>query len=137
MIFDHCSKRNYRSVKRHSEPTFIWCLPIRQEILNVSHCNSTADVPSFTLRTALSATPFVSLPYVVLTSMPRPMQATTEKSPTRSATPSDPKQIQGHLMRSFLIFEKYLFFFEGTTKTMTMTLKEVHPTVVRGLALQA
>ena len=36
MIFDHCSKRDNSSVKRHSEPPFIWCFPIRQEILNVS-----------------------------------------------------------------------------------------------------
>ena len=36
VIFDHSSKRYYWSVKRHSEPPFIGCLPIRQEILNVS-----------------------------------------------------------------------------------------------------
>ena len=71
MTFDRCSKRYYWSVKWYSEPPFIWCLPIRQEILNVSQiavtlhdsahhslsrpdCNSTADVPSFTLRIALS-----------------------------------------------------------------------------------
>ena len=36
VTFDHCSKRYYWSVKRHSEPPFTWCLPIRQEILNVS-----------------------------------------------------------------------------------------------------
>ena len=40
VIFDHCSKRYYWSVKKHSEP-FIWCLPIRQEILNVSQIVAT------------------------------------------------------------------------------------------------
>ena len=35
VIFDHCSKRYYWSVKGHSEPPFIKCLPIRKEILNV------------------------------------------------------------------------------------------------------
>ena len=60
-----------------SEKPFMVCLPIRQEILNVSQiavtfqesahhfssrpdCNSTADVPSLILRTALSAITFVS-----------------------------------------------------------------------------
>ena len=38
--------------------SFVWSFPIRQEVLNV--LNNTADVPSFTLRTALSAIPFVS-----------------------------------------------------------------------------
>ena len=68
VIFHHRSKRNHRA--------FVRCFPIRQEILNVSQigiafhrfchhysrpdCNSTADVPSFTLRTALSTIPFVS-----------------------------------------------------------------------------
>ena len=59
--------------KWHSEPPFLWCLPIRPEILNVSqkavtfqesptirYPDRTAEVPSFTLRTALSAIPFVS-----------------------------------------------------------------------------
>ena len=63
--------------KRFSKTSFVWSLSIRQEILNVSQigiahfgichhfssrpdCNNTADVPSFTLRTALSAIPFVS-----------------------------------------------------------------------------
>ena len=32
----HCSKRYYWSVKWYSEPPFIGCLPIRQEILTVS-----------------------------------------------------------------------------------------------------
>ena len=36
VIFDHCSKGYYWTVKGHSEPPFMWCLPIRQEILNVS-----------------------------------------------------------------------------------------------------
>ena len=36
VIFDHCSQRCYWSVKWYSEPRFICCLPIRQEILNVS-----------------------------------------------------------------------------------------------------
>ena len=36
VIFDHCSKRYYWSVICHSEPPFIWFLPIRQEIWNVS-----------------------------------------------------------------------------------------------------
>ena len=36
VIFDHCSKRYHWSVKVHSKPPFIWCLPTRQEILNVS-----------------------------------------------------------------------------------------------------
>ena len=43
-------------------------LPIRQEVLNVSppaissmpDCNNTADVPTFTVRTALSAITLVS-----------------------------------------------------------------------------
>ena len=33
--FDHCSERYYWSFQGHSDPPFIWCLPIRQEILNV------------------------------------------------------------------------------------------------------
>ena len=39
-IFDHFSKRYYLSVKGQSEWPFIWCLPIRQKILNVSADNS-------------------------------------------------------------------------------------------------
>ena len=77
VIFDHCSKRYYWSVKGHSEPPFVRCFPIRQQILYISQgqqhstesahhsssrpdCDSTADVHSFTLRPALSAIPFVS-----------------------------------------------------------------------------
>ena len=74
------------SIKRFSKTSFIWGLPIRQEILNVTQigiysipwnlptifssrpdCNSTSDVPSFTLRPALSAIQFVSDRCVVLT----------------------------------------------------------------------
>ena len=36
VMSDHCSKRYHWSVKWHSEPPFVWCLPIKQEILNVS-----------------------------------------------------------------------------------------------------
>ena len=36
VIFDHRSKRNDWAIKWCSEPPFIGCLPIRQEILNVS-----------------------------------------------------------------------------------------------------
>ena len=77
VMFDHCSKRYNWSAEVFSEPPFIWCLPIRQKILNISQiaatfhgirppvfiqtdCNSAARVPSLTLRTALSAIPFVS-----------------------------------------------------------------------------
>ena len=34
--FDHCSKRFYWAVTWYSEPPFTGCLPIRQEILNIS-----------------------------------------------------------------------------------------------------
>ena len=76
VILNQSTKRDNWSFKKFSKASFIWCLPIRQEILNISQidktfhgvcppffsrpdCNSTADVPSFTLRTALSAIPFV------------------------------------------------------------------------------
>ena len=36
VIFDDCSERDNWDVKWYSEPPFIGCLPIRQEILNVS-----------------------------------------------------------------------------------------------------
>ena len=36
MIFDHCSKRYHWSVTGHSEAPFVRCLPVRQEIVNVS-----------------------------------------------------------------------------------------------------
>ena len=61
MIFDHCSKQYYWSVKWYYEPPFKWCLPIRQEILNVSqiavtlhgiriHCpDFTATAPQMSL----------------------------------------------------------------------------------------
>ena len=67
VIFDHCSQRYHLSVDKHSEPPFVRCFPIRQEILYVSQiaaalhgirppffssrpdCNSTADVPSLTM----------------------------------------------------------------------------------------
>ena len=77
VMFDHCSKRYNWSAVVFSEPPFIGCLPVGQKILNISQiaatfhgirppvfiqtdCNSAADVPSLTLRTALSAIPFVS-----------------------------------------------------------------------------
>ena len=78
VIFDHCSKRCYRSFTWFSKSPFARCLPIRQEILNVSQMavtfhritahhfsskpdgNNTAYVPSFNLRAALAAIPFVS-----------------------------------------------------------------------------
>ena len=74
VIFYHRSKRNNRALKWYSEQSFVWSLPIRQEILNVSQiglafngicisrpdCNNSANVPSFTLLTALSAIPCVS-----------------------------------------------------------------------------
>ena len=76
VTFNHCSKRYHWSVKGHSETSLIRCLPIRQEILNVSQIavgfhgirppffvqtwlQQTADVPSLILRTALSAIPLV------------------------------------------------------------------------------
>ena len=31
-MFDHCSKRYYWSVKEHSKPPLIWCLPLRNKI---------------------------------------------------------------------------------------------------------
>ena len=40
VIFDHCSKRDTWSVKWDSEPPFMWCLPIRQEILNECFADS-------------------------------------------------------------------------------------------------
>ena len=58
VTFNHCSKRYHWSVEGRSDPPFIWCLPIRQKILDISQiavtfhevralqCNSTADVPS-------------------------------------------------------------------------------------------
>ena len=36
VIFDHCFKRYHWSVRWHSEPPFKGCLPIRQEISNLS-----------------------------------------------------------------------------------------------------
>ena len=36
VTIDHCSKLCYWSATWHSEPPFIWCLPIRPKILNVS-----------------------------------------------------------------------------------------------------
>ena len=36
MIFHNRFKRNNRTFKWYSEPPFIWCLPIKQEILNNS-----------------------------------------------------------------------------------------------------
>ena len=78
IIFDHCSKRNDWSFEWFSESSFIRSLPIRQEILNVSQIGIEFHGicppffiqtwlqqygrlwPSFTLRTALSAIPFVS-----------------------------------------------------------------------------
>ena len=73
----HRSKRNNRAMKWYSESPLMRCLPIRQEILNVSQTaaafhgirppfssrpdrNSTAGVPSPFLRNALSAIPLVS-----------------------------------------------------------------------------
>ena len=41
VTFDHCSKRYHWSVERHSEPPLTKCLPIRQEILNVSQIGVT------------------------------------------------------------------------------------------------
>ena len=77
-VFEHRSKRNNWAFKWYSEPFLMKCLPIRQEILYVSltavafhgirppfhslsrpDCNCTADVPSFTLRPALSEIPLV------------------------------------------------------------------------------
>ena len=81
VIFYHCSKWDNRAIEWYSEPPFTGCLPIRQEILNVSQiaaafhgmsmesthhfssgpdCSNTADVPSLILRAALSPIPFVS-----------------------------------------------------------------------------
>ena len=55
VIFDHRTKRYYRSVKGHSEPPFTRCLPIRQEILNVSHIAVTFHGirPPFVIQTRL------------------------------------------------------------------------------------
>ena len=72
VVFDHCSTRDDRSVKWYSESPLVTCLLIRQEIWYVPQkavtlhgirppcssrpdSNSTADVPSLILRTALSA----------------------------------------------------------------------------------
>ena len=77
VILNQWTKWNNRSFKWLPKTSFTGRLPIRQEILNVSQigtafhesahqlsfrpdCNNTADVPTFTLRTALSAIPFVS-----------------------------------------------------------------------------
>ena len=76
VILNQWSKRNDSSIKKVLPKVFPKEFPIRQEILNVSHigitfheippllptpdCNSTADVPPSTLRTAFSAIPFVS-----------------------------------------------------------------------------
>ena len=55
VTFDHCSKRYCWSVEWHSEPPFMWCLPIRQEILNVSHMAVTFHRirPPFVTQTGL------------------------------------------------------------------------------------
>ena len=37
VTFDHCSEKYHWSAKRHSEPPFIRCLPIRKKIFNVSY----------------------------------------------------------------------------------------------------
>ena len=70
MIFNHYTKRNNRAFKWFSEKPYMMCFPICQEIMNISqiatafHRTSTpfftADIPSKTLRTTLSAMPFVS-----------------------------------------------------------------------------
>ena len=74
VIFDHRTKRNNWSFEWFAESPFVRCFPIKQEFLYVSQhsmksahlfssrpgCNSTAEVPSLILRTALSAIQFVS-----------------------------------------------------------------------------
>ena len=77
VIVDHRTKRNCWSFEWFAESPFIRCFPIRQKILYVSSmaatfhgirapcfiqidCNSTAEVPSLILRTALSPIPLVS-----------------------------------------------------------------------------
>ena len=77
MIFNHCPKRNHWPFECFSESPFIKSFPICQEVLDISQIakachrikppffvqtrlqNSSADVPSFTLRAALSAIPCV------------------------------------------------------------------------------
>ena len=78
VILNKWTKRNNRSFKWLPKTSFIGRLPIRQQICDVSQigvtfhgicpptlsfrpdCNNTAEVPSFSLRTALSAIPLVS-----------------------------------------------------------------------------
>ena len=43
VIFDHCSKRCYWSVLRHSEPPFIWCLP--HQIIDPENFAVGHDIP--------------------------------------------------------------------------------------------
>ena len=77
VIFNHCSKRNYWAFEWFSKSSFTRSFPVCQEVLNISqmaigfhrishhfssnpHCCNSAEVPSFTLRTALSTMPCVS-----------------------------------------------------------------------------
>ena len=77
MIFNQWTKRNDRSFKWFTKTPFTWCFFIRQFVLHISQiavtfhgvlhqfssghdCNNIADVPSFILRAALFAIPFVS-----------------------------------------------------------------------------
>ena len=52
VTFDHCSKRYHWSVERHSESPLTKCLPIRQEILNVSQIGVTIPWNPPTIRYA-------------------------------------------------------------------------------------
>ena len=76
-MFNHCSKRYYWPFEWFSKSSFIRCFRVCQEVLDITQiamasteadhhlssspdCRNTADVPSFTRRTDLLATPFVS-----------------------------------------------------------------------------
>ena len=64
VIFNHCSKRYHWSVKGRSDPPFIWCLPIRQKILNISQIAVTfhrVRAPFFT-QTGLQSTSTADVP---------------------------------------------------------------------------
>ena len=78
VILNQWTKRNDRSIKWFSKTSLAWSFPIRQEILDMSQIamafhrigpppfiqswlyQYSAEVPSFTRRTALSAMPFIS-----------------------------------------------------------------------------
>ena len=63
VILGHYSKRYYWSAQWHSEPPFIWCLPNRREILNVSQMAVAFHRirPPFVTQTRLQIVPQMSI----------------------------------------------------------------------------